>query len=118
MAPGVCFFLSRSAVDGAVEIAAGGDGRRLVELLAASLSTIMVIFRAVLRLEGIAPPKDNIASSQSVARAAGFDQMPFERVVRHVRGEQAIAPQDVASIMAGYLEGMEKLVAHLDRYGG
>jgi len=99
-------------------LAAGGDGRRLAELLAASLSTIMVIFRAVLRLEGISPPTDNVASSQSVARAAGFDPGPFERVVRHVRGEQSIAPADAASVFAGYLHGMEMLVAHLDRYGG
>jgi predicted nucleotidyltransferase len=99
-------------------LAAGGDGRRLVDLLAASLSTIMVIFRAVLRLEGMSPPKDNIASSQSVARAAGFDAAPFEQVVRHVRGEQAIAAAEAPTVVAGYLQGMEKLVAHLDRYDG
>jgi predicted nucleotidyltransferase len=99
-------------------LAAGGDGRRLVELLAASLSTIMVIFRAVLRLESVAPSKDNIGLSQAVARTAGFDATPFERTVRHVRGEQPIAPTDAPSVVAGYLDGMEKLVAHLDRYGG
>ena len=99
-------------------LAAGGDQRRLVELLAASLSTIMVIFRAVIRLHGGVPAKDNIAVSQSVAGYARVDAAPFERVVRHVRGEQAIAPADAGAVMAGYLGGMEAVVAHLDRFGG
>ena len=99
-------------------LAAGGDGRLEAELLAASLSTIMVIFRSVVRLQGETPPKDNVALAQGVARHAGFDATPFERVVRHVRGEQPIAASEVRSVVAGYLAGMEKLVAHLDRLGG
>ena len=99
-------------------LASGGDNRLEAELLAASLSTIMVIFRSVARLQGDVPPKDNLALAQNVARYAGFDSTPFERVVRHVRGEQTIAAGDVRSVVAGYLAGMEKLVAHLDRFGG
>jgi hypothetical protein len=99
-------------------LASGGDSRRQLELLAASLSTIMVIFRAVVRLQGEVPPKDNLALSQAVAGYARFDAAPFGRVVRHVRGEQAIASGEVQSVIAGYLAGMEKLVAHLDRLGG
>lgn len=99
-------------------LASGGDGRLESELLAASLSTIMVIFRSVARLQGETPPKDNLALAQSVARYAGFDARPFEQVVRHVRGEQPIAAGEVQSVVAGYLAGMEKLVAHLDRLGG
>ena len=99
-------------------LASGGDNRLEAELLAASLSTIMVIFRSVARLQGETPPKDNLALAQSVARYAGFDAAPFERVVRHVRGEQSVAAGEVRSVVAGYLAGMEKLVAHLDRLGG
>ena len=98
-------------------LASGGDGRLETELLAASLSTIMVIFRSVARLQGETPPKDNLALAQSVARYAGFDAKPFEQVVRHVRGEQTIAAGEVRSVVAGYLAGMEKLVAHLNRLG-
>ena len=99
-------------------LASGGDNRLEAELLAASLSTIMVIFRSVARLKGETPPKDNLALAQTVARLAGFDATPFERVVRHVRGEQTIAAGEVRNVVAGYLAGMEKLVAHLDRLGG
>src|SRR5689334_21043176 len=99
-------------------LAAGGDGRRQAELLADSLSTIMVIFRAVLRLEGSVPSKDNLTVSQAVARIARLDAAPFERVVRHVRGEQPITAAEVGNVIAGYLDGMEKLVDHLDRFAG
>ena len=99
-------------------LASGGESRLEAELLAASLSTIMVIFRSVARLQGETPPKDNLSLAQAVARYAGFDSAPFERVVRHVRGEQTIAAGEVRSVVAGYLAGMEKLVAHLDRLGG
>jgi predicted nucleotidyltransferase len=99
-------------------LASGGESRRQLELLSASLSTIMVIFRAVVRLEGAAPGTDNIALSQTVARYAGFDAAPFERVVRHVRGEQTIAAGEVGNVVAGYLAGMENLVEHLDRFEG
>ena len=94
----------------------GGDTKRQIDLLSDSLSTIMVIFRAVLRLEGGVPAKDNIAVSQAVARHADFDATPFERVVRHVRGEQSIDTNEVGNVIAGYLDGMGKLVEHLDRF--
>jgi predicted nucleotidyltransferase len=97
-------------------LAAGGDERRQVELLAASLSTIMVILRAVTRLHGDRPPTDNVALSTMVAGRAGFDAAPFVRVVRHVRGEQLMTPADVGGVLAGYLGGMEGLVAYLDRF--
>lgn len=99
-------------------LASGGDGPRQLELLAASLSTIMVIFRAVIRLEGAIPATDNIALSQAVSGYAGFDATPFAQVVRHVRGEQTIAAGAVGNVIAGYLSGMEKLVEHLDRFTG
>jgi predicted nucleotidyltransferase len=99
-------------------LASGGNERRQTDLLADSLSTIMVIFRAVVRLERGVPAKDNLTLSQTVARNAGFDASPFERVVRHVRGEQPITPAEVGNVIAGYLDGMERLVDHLDRFAG
>ena len=97
-------------------LAAGGDQRLLIELLADSLSTIMVIFRAVSRLHGVTPPTDNIALSRLVAGYAEFDAVPLERIVRHVRGEQVISSAESGEVLAGYLHGMEQLVAHLDRF--
>ena len=97
-------------------LASGNDGKRQVELLAASLSAIMIIFRAFLRLHREAPSKDNIAVADAVARRAAFDAGPFAAVVRHVRGEATINDSAVGTVLDGYLGGMGKLVAYLDQY--
>ena len=54
-------------------LAAGNDGKRQLELLAASASTIMIIFRAFLRMHSETPPSDNVALVEAVGRRAGFD---------------------------------------------
>jgi hypothetical protein len=98
-------------------LAAGGDPKQHVELLAASLSTIMVIFRAVERLhEGEPPSTDYEKLSRNVAARVGFDANPFVRVVQHVRGAGKIGASDVATVLTGYLDGVHRLVAYLDRY--
>jgi hypothetical protein len=97
-------------------LAAGGDEKQHIELLAASLSTIMVIFRAVERLNEAVPPTDYERLSHDVARRAGFDAEPFVRVVRHVRGTEKIGSSDASTVLAGYLGGMTELVSYLDRY--
>src|SRR5689334_4044238 len=97
-------------------LASGGDGKAQTELLAASLSTVMVIFRAVQRLHGDVPPTDYDRLSRDVAQRVGFAADPFVRVVRHVRGEEKIGSADVSAVLNGYLEGMYKLVSYLDHY--
>jgi hypothetical protein len=97
-------------------LGAGGDAKAQINLLGASLSTIMVIFRAVERLHDAVPPTDYDRLSRDVARRVGFDPEPFARVVRHVRGEVKIGVGDVSTVLAAYLDGMYRLVAYLDRY--
>lgn len=99
-------------------LASGNDRKRQIELLAASLSTVMVVFRALLRLHGVTPPTDNVELSAAVGRAAGFDAAAFARVARHLRGAKgdALSDADVAGTLAGYLSGMEQLVAHINGY--
>ena len=97
-------------------LASGNDPKRQVELLAASLSAIMIIFRAFLRLHRETPSKDNTAVADAVARRAAFDATPFASVVRHVRGEATISEADVGTVLDGYLLGMNKLVTYLDQY--
>lgn len=98
-------------------LAAGGDRKRLLELLSASLSTFMVLFRATIRLSGDQPPSDYEVLSGRVADLTGgkLDATPFVRVVRHVRGTEKLTEQDVTAVLAGYLAGAQQLVAHIDR---
>jgi hypothetical protein len=97
-------------------LASGNDGQRQLELLAASVSAIMIVFRAFLRLHGTAPPTDNVALAEAVGREARFDASAFARVVRHVRGKDQLKSGDVGPVLAGYLRGMEQLVSYIDHY--
>jgi hypothetical protein len=98
-------------------LAAGGEGKAQLALLEASLSPIMIVFRAVSRLHQERPATDNEALSRETARRAGFDAEPFVRVVRHVRGEVTLRPAEAGGVLDGYLQGMERLVGYLNRFG-
>jgi len=95
---------------------AGVDGKRQVELIAASLSTMMVLFRAVLRLKGEKPDTDNAAVAQRVGTLAGFDAAPFVRAVQHVRGERKLESGEAGVVLSDYLAGIRRLQRYLDGY--
>ncbi|HVE80309.1 MAG TPA: nucleotidyltransferase domain-containing protein [Gemmatimonadaceae bacterium] len=97
-------------------IAAGADGRRQLEVLESSLSAVMVVFRGVARLHAQSPPTDYAALSSLVGQMAQLDSAPFARVVRHVRGEAKLPAAEAGTVLAGYLAGMERLVAHLNHF--
>jgi hypothetical protein len=97
-------------------MAAGDDGKEQIALIEASLSALMVVFRGVVRLAGDVPSQDYAALSADVARRAGFDAVPFKRAVEHVRGTEKIRRDDARGVLAGYMAGMEALVAWLDRF--
>jgi len=96
---------------------AGGDGKRQSELVAASLSTMMVLFRAVLRLHGETPSGDNTRTATRVGELAGFDPAPFLRVVRHVHGAEKLSSDQAGQVLSGYLGAIERLNRYLDQFG-
>jgi len=69
-----------------------------------------------MRLHGDVAITNNAALAEHVGKLASFDAAPFVRVVRHVRGEQKLDTNEVDGVLAGYLRGMNSLVAHLDQY--
>jgi len=96
---------------------AGTDGKRQAELIAASLSTMMVLFRAVLRLNGERSDTDNATLAQRVGALVGFDAAPFLRAVQHVRGERKLDGAETGPTLAAYIEGITRLQRYLDGYG-
>jgi hypothetical protein len=97
---------------------AGGDTALQLEVLEKSLSTLMVIFRGIVRLHGQVPSQDYEALTQSVAERARFSPEAFLRVIRHTRGTEKL-PRDKASLtLEEYLAAMERLVAYLDEFRG
>src|SRR5215211_3650538 len=96
---------------------AGTDGKRQTELVSASLSTMMVLFRAVLRLHGERPPADNATTATRVGALGGFDPAPFVRAVKHVHAEARLSLTESGQVLSGYLAAIEHLSRHLDRFG-
>ncbi|HET9455396.1 MAG TPA: hypothetical protein VFO66_14015 [Gemmatimonadaceae bacterium] len=97
-------------------LAAGGDGRRQLELLAMTKSTILVLFRATLRLHGMTPSHDSLEVVRAAASVAGFDPAPFERVIRHTRKDAVVRTSEAPQLLAEYVRGVEQLVAYLDQH--
>lgn len=97
-------------------LASGGDHQRELDLLGASASAVMILFRAFLRLHGEKPPTDNAVLAEAVGRRAGFDAAPFVRVIRHVRGETPLKVAEAHAVLEGYLQGTEQLVSYLDTH--
>lgn len=96
---------------------AGTDTTRQQELLRASLSTLLVIFRAVMRLHGEPPPRDAGQVIAAVSRRCGFDGAPFDRVAAFKRGT-AIPAGDTEAVLEGYVAGMTALVTYLNGFSG
>jgi predicted nucleotidyltransferase len=99
-------------------LATGADGKALVELLSRGSSTILALFRAVVRLGGASPSKDDVDLVQGVAKSAGCDAAPFVRVVQHRRGNVPLKPADAAAVVSGCLAGLQQIVRYLDQFKG
>ena len=97
-------------------MSAGTDVKLQNALMADSVSSLLVIFRAVMRLHGDIPPRDSTAVARSVASRAGFDVAPFEKVIAMAREVRASTVTDTAAVLDAYVAGMEALVAYLDGY--
>lgn len=95
---------------------ASADIRPQLEIMERSLSKLMILFRAVVRLHGDTPPTDYEALSRVVAERSGFDPEALVRVVRHVRGQTKIRAGEVPKALGEYLLAVEHLVQHLDRF--
>ena len=95
---------------------AGSDTKRQNALMLDSLSALMVIFRAVMRLHGEVPPRDMHAVAKFVAARAVFDVAAFDKVIALAREGRALLAADTESTLDAYVAGMEALVTYLDGY--
>jgi hypothetical protein len=94
--------------------AAGTDAKHRTEMLAATSSQVLVLFRTLLRLLGETPSSDNEALCRRVAELGGFDAAPFVAVVAHRRGAALLRGAQVAEALSGYHVGLERFVAYVD----
>ena len=93
---------------------AGADAGEQLKLLTGSLSSLMIVFRAVVRLHGGVPVQNYADLVKEVAERVGFDPAPFYAVVHHARDAQPIDKDRTGAVLAGYLRGMEAVAEHAD----
>lgn len=95
---------------------AGTDGKRQIALLRASHSTLMVIFRAVVRCLGEPAPSQREALIARVAEIVGLDPVPFTRVLTLARDGSTPSSKEAEALLFGTLDGMQQVAAWLDTY--
>lgn len=95
-------------------LACGGDTAKELLLLTASKGTVLVLFRALLRVHGEPVPAEAEQVIDAAARRAGFDTAPFHAVVAHARGTKAIPKGDADNVLTAYHDGLKRFVAHVD----
>jgi hypothetical protein len=96
-------------------LVAGKDTNALKTLLESSVSTVLVLLRALLRLRGETPAADSEAVALRVQERCGIDTSPIARIIRHTRDRQPMTRADIEPITEKYLAFAQALVAHLDR---
>ncbi len=91
------------------------DADLLRRLLVDSISTFCVLFRHALALSGVDAPARKREIIERARDQFGFDGLAFEKLIQ-IR-EERIKPRDVdpVALLAGYLDGIGKVIDAVDR---
>jgi hypothetical protein len=95
--------------------AAASDGKALAAVVRDSLRTVLVLFRASLRLTDGSLPDSRDALVEAVARAAGFDPSAFRWALDQQAAARTGRLQAHDPIAAAYLDAVASFVAFVDR---
>lgn len=95
-----------------------GEPEELGMVLRKSLSTFLVLFRAVLRLTGEDGVREPEAVIRRTAERAGFDPAPLLEILRARRDAGEWRPDADSPVVTGYLESVGRVVEYVDRLGG
>ena len=97
-------------------LAAAGDAGKLANLLTASVSTFLVLFRAALRLYDEAVPKQKAAAWQALAQRIEFDPQPILAVLALKEHKTRPAAGELHKLFGDYLASIERVVLTVDRH--
>jgi hypothetical protein len=95
--------------------AAASDGKALAAVVRDSLRTVLVLFRASLRLAEGQPPDTREALVEAVARNAGLDPAAFRWPLEQQGASRPARLQPHDPVAAAYLDAVASFVAYVDR---
>jgi hypothetical protein len=94
----------------------GEDARAVHDLMSGSLSTILVLFRAALRLYQSEVPDTKLDAMRALSRHIQFDTRPFERLYE-MKQRQASGGRGAADVsFAAYLGAIERVAAAINQF--
>jgi hypothetical protein len=94
----------------------GGKPRRVVALLTSTLSGILVVFRAALRLFRESVPASKLDALRLLADQVGFDAEPWLTVEALKRESRSIRRIDASGLFESCLQVLEQVSAAVDRH--
>jgi hypothetical protein len=92
-------------------LTAGGKAKAVRALMENSLSSFLVLFRAVLRLAGEKPPIRKLDSLELLKKYVDFDDDGFRQVAALREG---VSTPDVLALFKRYLKAVEVIVTAVD----
>ena len=93
-----------------------GDAARFEPVLVKSLSTFLVMFRTLLRLEGEDGVRDPEAVVRATAGRVGFDPAPVLAIVGARSGAAKLDARPDSPAVTGYLDAVAEVVRYVDRF--
>jgi hypothetical protein len=97
-------------------LSAGAEPKEMARLLEESVSSILVLLRAALRVAGEEPPPESAAMLDRAATVTGVETEPFRLALRHARGEGRLTGQAAVQAVANYIDGVAALADWVDRH--
>jgi len=94
----------------------GGKPKRVAALLVSSLSGVLVVFRAALRLFRDSVPASKLDALRLLAEQISFDPEPWLTVDALKRGERSARQVDAGALFGSCLQVLERVSEAVDRH--
>lgn len=95
-----------------LELGLGVRGAERV--LHASVTSLIPVFKAILRLRGAVVPRSKVEVAQAVGRSLGIEVEVFVAVLRDRSGDERIQGRDARRVLAEYIDAVEALTDKLE----
>jgi hypothetical protein len=84
-------------------------------VLHASITSLVPVLGAMLRLKGAEPPRSKADVIRAVGETFGVETATFTAILRDKAGDEKIGGSDAPGVLARYMDEIDALTRRLDR---
>lgn len=84
------------------------------EVLTTSLTSLIPVFRCMLRLKGVAPPRNKADVVASLGNTFGVETKTFLAILRDKAGDERIEGEEAHGVLARYIDEITHLAGRVD----